>query len=360
MMPNSPMSDDADPMRGRRAFLGAVGGAFATASFCVLSLAPFEHSWAQQPAKLPTVAILSPRNPTTDACGAKLQAIGLPCFMEAMRDLGYVEGKNVLFEFRFAEEDFKKLPALAAELVRLRPDVILTAGTPGANAAAAATTTIPIIVGPAGEEALTRLAGNLARPTGNVTGFTLDSEEQQIKCLQFLKELAPRTARVAVLLNPDNPSYRNFPGILAPTVAQLGVTLVRIEARNASELPQAFAAIAASGANAIYLIDDAALAGNGPVRKRVAEWALPRKMPVTSTNARVAADGGLVSFGTDLNTLQRRAAAYVDKVLKGARPADLPVERPSKYNLSVNAKTARALGLTIPQSLLLRADEVIQ
>ena len=334
----------------------------AAALFCILSLAPAASAWAQQAeaAKLPIVAILSSRAPTTDPCGANLQASALPCFMEAMRDLGYVEGKNVLFESRFANDDFKKLPAFAAELVRLRPDVIFTAGTPGSLAAVGATTTIPIVVGPAGEEVLTRLAGNLARPTGNVTGFTLESIEQQIKCLQFLKELAPRTSRVAVLVNPDNPGYRNLPGFLASAAAQLGITLIKIDARNGSDIPGALDAIAASGANAIYLVDDAALAGRGPVRKQLSEWALPRKLPVASSNARVAADGGLVSFGTDLNTLTRRAAVYVDKVLKGARPADLPVERPSKYNLSVNSKTARALGLTIPQSVLLRADEVIQ
>ncbi|MBK7471124.1 MAG: ABC transporter substrate-binding protein [Betaproteobacteria bacterium] len=193
-----------------------------------------------------------------------------------------------------------------------------------------------------------------------MTGFTVSSVEQEVKCLQFLKELAPRTARVVVLLNPDNPSHRNYPGILAPAAAQLGVTLTKVVARNAADLPQAFAAIMASGADAIYLVDDAALAGNGSVRRQVGEWALSRKLPLASSNARVAADGGLVSFGTDLNVLTRRAAAYVDKVLKGARPADLPVERPSKYNLSVNNKTARALGFAIPQSLLLRADEVIQ
>ena len=258
------------------------------------------------------------------------------------------------------DDDFKKLPALAAELVRLQPDIIVTAGTPGALAAAGATTTIPVIVGPAGEEALTRLAGNIARPIGNVTGFTLESIEQQIKCLQFLKELAPRTSRVAVLRNPDNPGYRNLDDTLVSAAAQLGMTLVKIEARNVSDLPRAFDAIAASRANAIYLVDDAALAGRAQVRKQVSEWALPRKLPLASSNARVSADGGLLSFGTDLNTLNRRAAAYVDKVLKGAKPADLPVERPSKYNLSVNVKSAKALGLTIPQAFLLRADEVIQ
>ena len=341
----------------RRTFIGTA--ALVTAVFSVVNIATIAGAWAQQPAKLPKVAILQQRAPPTESCGANMQGSTLPCFMDALRKLGYAEGKNVSFEMRFAEDDYTKLPALATELVGLRPDVILTTGA-GAAAAAKATTTILIIVGAASEETLTRLAGNLARPTGNVTGFTLVSVEQEIKCLQLLKELAPRTARVALLLNPDNPGYRDYPGILAPAAAQLGMTLIKIEARNVSDLPQAFAAIAASGANAIYLFDDAALAGRGPVRKQVSEWALTRRLPVISPNARVAADGGLVSFGTDLNTLNRRAAAYVDKVLKGAKPADLPVERPSKFNLSINFKTAKALGIVIPQSLLLRADEVIR
>jgi putative ABC transport system substrate-binding protein len=342
----------------RRTFNGSVP--IAATLFCVFSLAPIACAWAQQPAKLPKVAILSPRAPTAQACGANMQGSSLPCFLDAMVELGYVEGKNVSFEFRYAEDDYKKLPALAAELVRLRPDVIYTAGTPGVTAAANATTTIPIIVGPAGEETLTRLAGNLAHPIGNVTGFTLDSLEQVLKCLQFLKELAPRTSRVALLLNPDNPNFRDYPGILVPAATQLGLTLIRIEARNLSDLPQAFAAIVASGANAIYFFDDATLAGTGPGRKQVSEWALKQRLPVASSNARVASDGGLLSFGTDLNALNRRAAGYVDKVLKGVKPADLPVERPSVFNLSVNVKTAKALGIVIPQSLLLRADEVIQ
>ncbi len=351
-------------MTDRRAFLRASAlallGASFDALFCVLSLAPIACAWAQQPAKLPKVAILSSRAPTAQACGANMQGTSLPCFLDAMRELGYVDRKNVSFEVRYAEDDYNKLPALAAELVRLRPDVILTAGTPGATAAANATTTIPIIVGPAGEETLTRLAGNLAHPTGNVTGFTLNSAEQEIKCLQLLKELAPRASRVVVLLNPDNPNSRDYPGLLAPGAAQLGLTLIRIEARSLSDLPKAFAAIVASGANAIYFFDDATLAGTGPGRKQVSEWASKQRLPVVSTNARVAADGGLLSFGTDLTALNRRAAAYVDKVLKGAKPADLPVERPSVFILSVNVKTAKALGLTIPPSLLLRADEVIQ
>ena len=345
-------------MIAQRTVVGSV--AIAAALLSILGPAMSACAWAQQPAKLPKIAILSPRAPTTQACGANMQGSSLPCFLDAMVELGYVDGKNVSFEFRYAEEDYKRLPALAAELVRLRPDVILTAGTPGATAAANATTAIPIIVGPAGEETLMRLAGNLAHPTGNVTGFTLNSAEQEFKCLQFLKEVAPRASRVAVLLNPDNPNSRDYPSILAPAATQLGLTLIRIDARSVSALPQAFAAIVASGANAIYFFDDATLAGNTPGRKQVSEWALKQRLPVASSNARVASDGGLLSFGTDLNALNRRAAAYVDKVLKGAKPVDLPVERPSVFNLSVNVKTAKALGLTIPRSVLARADEVIE
>jgi putative tryptophan/tyrosine transport system substrate-binding protein len=343
-------------MMVRRTFMGSVAIA---ALFSVLSLAMTTCAWAQQPAKLPKVAILYSLSPTAQVCEANPQGSALPCFMDAMRELGYVDGKNVSFVFRFAEGDFKKLPFFATELVNLRPDVIYTAG-PGAHAAANATTTIPIVVGPAGEETLTRLAGNLARPTGNVTGLTLVSVEQELKCLQLLKELAPRTSRVALLLNPDNPGYRDYPGILEPMAVQLGVTLISIEARNVSDLPRAFAAIAASGADAIYLVDDPALAGTGEVRKQVIERASSRRLPVASPNSSVAPDGGLVSLGTDRAALARRAAFYVDKILKGAKPADLPVERPSVFKLSVNIKTANALGLTIPQSLLLRADEVIQ
>ena len=340
----------------RRTFMGSVTIAAALLSF--LSLAVTACIWAQQPAKLPKVAILSPLKPTAETCGANFQGPSLPCFMDAMRELGYVDGKNVSFEFRFAEEDEKKLAVLATDLVSLRPDVIYTAG-PGATAAADATTTIPIIVSPGGEESLTRLAGNLAHPTGNVTGFALDSIEQAVKCLQLLKELAPRASRVALLLNPDT-GQRDYPGILAPTAAQLGLTLIRIDARNVSDLPQAFAAIAASGANAIYLVDDPALAATSETRKQVIERALSRRLPLASPNSSVAPEGGLVSLGTDRHALARRAAIYVDKIIKGAKPADLPVERPSTFKLSVNAKTAKALGLTIPQTLLLRADEVIQ
>ena len=317
-------------------------------------------AWTQQPARLPRVGILSAGKQADMGCGCTCQGVGPGCFVEGLRDLGYDDGRNVAFEYRFAEGAPERLPALAVELVNLRPDVIYTHTNGGADAAARATSTIPTVVGAAAESTLERLAGNFARPVGNVTGFTLHNYEQEQKCLQLLKELAPHTSRVAVLVNPDNPNYRSYPNVLRSAANQLGITLTRIDARNAADLTQAFAMIRASGADAIYLVDDAALAGTPEVRKQIVMWALGRRLPVASAMSRVAPDGGLVSLGTDISALSRRAAFYVHRILGGAKPADLPVERPTIYKLSVNRKTAAALGLTIPQSVLLRADEVIQ
>jgi putative ABC transport system substrate-binding protein len=316
--------------------------------------------WTQQPGRLQKIGILSPGKQSDVACLPNNQGGGVGCFVEGLRALGYADGRNVALEYRFAEGSAERLPALAAELVKLRPDVIYTYTTGGADAAAVATATIPVVVGPAGERTFERLAGNFARPVGNVTGLTLDSPGQDQKCLQLLKELAPRTSRVAVLANPDNPNFGGQLDRLRPAAEQLSLMLTSVAARNAAGLPQAFAAIRASGADAILIADDVALAGTSEVRKQIAEWALSRGLPVASSSSRVAADGGLVSLGTDNSELVRRAAFYVHRILGGAKPADLPVERPMTFKLSLNRKTAKALGLTIPQSLLLRADEVIQ
>jgi putative tryptophan/tyrosine transport system substrate-binding protein len=317
-------------------------------------------AWTQQPGRVQKVGILSPGNRADMVCLSDNQGGGVGCFLEALRALGYADGRNVAFEYRFADGAPERLPALATEMASLRPDVIYTYTTAGAHAAAAATTTIPIIVGPAAESTFERLAGNFARPAGNVTGLTLTNFGQDAKCLQILKELAPHTSRVAVLTNPDNPNYRRDPGVLDAAAIQLGIALTRVDARNASDLPQAFAMIRASGADAIFMDDDAALAGTSEVRKEIIKWALGRRLPMASPSSRVAPDGGLVSLGTDNSALVRRAAFYVHRILGGAKVADLPVERPTTYKLSVNRKTAAALGLTIPQALLLRADEVIQ
>lgn len=318
-------------------------------------------TWGQSTARLPKVGILSPgRQATEMVCLPGNQGGGSACLLEGLRALGYDAGRNITFLSRFAEGDATRLPVLAAELVALQPDVIYTYTTVGAQAAAKATSAIPVVVGPAGERTMERLVGNFARPIGNVTGLTLMGPEQDEKCLQLLKELAPRTSHVAVMANPDNPGFASYVDLLRPAARQLGLTLIQVGARNAADLPQAFAMIQSGAADAILIADDQALAGTPAVRQQIIRWALEQRLPLASSSARVAPDGGLVSLGTDNSALVKRATFYVHRILGGARPAELPVERPTVYKLSLNRKTAAALGITIPQALLLRADEVIQ
>jgi putative tryptophan/tyrosine transport system substrate-binding protein len=317
-------------------------------------------AWAQQPARLPLVGILSPGRQAGLVCPPGTQGGGTGCLLEGMRALGYVDGRNVTYVVRFADGAIDRLAPLAAELVALRPDVIYTYTTGGADAAAKATSSIPIVVGSAAERTMERLAGEFARPVGNVTGLTLTIDGHEEKCLQLLKELAPRTSRVAYLANPDNPIYAsNLARMFAPA-KQLGITLTRIDARGADELAQAFAAIRASRSDAVFIPNDQALTGTTDVRQQIIQWALGQRLPVASSNGRVAADGGLVSLGTDGAAQGRRAAVYVQRILGGAKPGELPVERPTRYKLTLNRKTAAALGITIAPSMLMRADEVIQ
>ena len=308
--------------------------------------------------RLQKVGILSPGKQEDAVCLSNKQGGNVGCFVEALRALGS-QDPRVALEYRFAEGVDARLDTLATELVGLKPDVIYTFTTRGAEAAARATRTIPIVVGPAGERVFERLAGSFARPVGNLTGLTLNSREQVEKCLQVLKELSPRTSHVAVMVNPDNPNIGSYLDLLRPPAERMGIALIRIDSRNLSELPQAFANIQRSPANAIFLEDDAALGGTSEVRQEIARWALQHRLPMASTNARAASDGGLVSLGADASALAKRAASYVHRILGGARPADLPVERPTVYRLSLNRGTATALGLTISTAVLLRVDEVI-
>jgi putative ABC transport system substrate-binding protein len=314
--------------------------------------------YAQQPLP-PTVGILSPAGPTAaTSCGSGEGNFG--CFVDALRSLGYVPGRNINVVYRFADGAYERLPALAVELVSLRPDVIFTHTTPGAEAAAKATTTIPIVVGPAGEATMSRLAGdNLGRPRGNVTGFTLDNVDEYSKCLQLVKELDTRFSRVAVLVNPDNPAWRPYPAVLESVARQVSMTLIEVKVRNESDLSQAFAGIVTSGANVLLMVSDAQFMASSKVRRRIIDWATSRGIPVLASSPVMTKDGALLSVGVDTPALARGAAGYVDRILKGAKPGDLPVQRPTTVMLSVNLKSAKALGITIPQSLLLRADEVI-
>jgi putative ABC transport system substrate-binding protein len=306
---------------------------------------------AQGAGDLPRVAILSPDSATADR---------LAVFLGRLRELGYVHGGNIRLDTRFADNRIDRLPALAAELVKARPAVIYTYSSPGAFAAAGATTSIPIVVGPAGEETMEQLAGNFAKPIANVTGFALGAEDQDEKCLQLLKEAAPDLSRIGVLGNPDNPSWRNAWTALNAAAEQLGLVLIRFESRGAVDIDRTLGHYTPGTIDGLLLDDDSTLAGDSSVRARVIEFAREQHLPSASAHAAYARDGGLLSLGTDMGPMFRGAAEYVHRIIHGARPSELPVPRPKKFELVINLKTAKALGLTIPPSIPARADEVVE
>jgi putative ABC transport system substrate-binding protein len=282
-------------------------------------------------------------------------------FRQGLRDLGYVEGRNVVIELRDAGGKPERLPALAAELVALKVDVILTGGgTPPALAAKQATKTIPIVFASAPDPVTDGLVTSLARPGGNVTGLSNLNAELVGKCLEQLKQAAPGATRVAVLSQPGFVDERTGKDMLkAAEVAArtLGVRLQLVEARGPADLDRAFSEMTKAHAGALTVLPSAMLF---TARRRLADLATKNRLPAVYAQREFVEAGGLMSYGPSLADLFRRAATYVDKILKGAKPADLPVEQPTKFELVINLKTAKALGLTIPQSLLLRADEVIQ
>jgi len=309
------------------------------------------EAWAGD---LPRVAVLSPDS--ADSLDAAF------LFLEALRDLSYVDGQNIRLQSRFAGKRLDWLPALAAELVEWRPDVIYTYNTAGAFAAAGATKSIPIVAGPVGEQTMEQLASNFAQPIANVTGFVSPTRHADEKLLQLLKEAAPDASRIAVLLNPDNPVWRNYPAALSAAADQLGLVLTRVESRGAVDIDRVLSELASSAIDGILLMGDSTLAGDQGVRRRVVEFAHERRLPSASatSNANPARDGGLLQFGTDLDYIVRRAAEYVQRIINGARPSELPVERPTKFRLSVNLNTAKAIGIVVPPTVLSRADEVIE
>jgi putative ABC transport system substrate-binding protein len=274
---------------------------------------------------------------------------------EGLRDLGYVEGRNVVFERRYADGRLERLPDLAAELVRLRVDVIVTGSNIHVAAVQRATATIPIVFVAVGDPVGSGFIANLARPGGNVTGLTSEaSREIQAKNLALLKEIVPGLSRVGVLgqvLSQDG-----FAALEA-AARQLNVALEVVDVRSPDDFEGAFAAMVGKRVGAVIV-------GGGPLtymrRQQIADLALKHRLPAIQVLNEFAQAGLLMSYGPNLPDMYRRAARYVDKILRGAKPAELPVEQPSKFELVINLKTARALGLTIPQSLLLRADEVIQ
>ena len=304
---------------------------------------------AQQLRKLPRLAILSARSPgPLDIFDA---------FHQRLRDLGYVEGKNIIIEYRFAEEKYDRLPALMAELMSFEPDVIFTHTTPGAMAAKKATTTIPVVIGAAGDLLELGIVTSLARPSGNITGMTFFTLELDNKRLELLKEAVPKISRVAVLVNPANPIWNNYPRDMEDVARALGVRLQRVEARDREELEAAFTAMTKTKVNALLAVNDTVF---GNHRNRISELAAKNRLPSIAERKEFSEAGGLVAYGVDIPEMFRRAAVYVDKILKGTKPADLPVERPRKFELVINLKTAKQIGLTIPPNVLARADKVIK
>ncbi len=285
------------------------------------------------------------------------QDIYLETFLETMRALGYVEGQNLSMEYRAAEGHYERLPALAVELVRLPVDVLLVVSTPAALAAKQATTTIPIVMMGGGDPVGSGLVASLARPGGNITGLAVLDPEVVGKQLEFLKDVLPTVSRVAVLWNPANPLHALNVRAADVAAQALGVQLHLVEAGGPEAFDSAFAAMTSAHTGALLVLGDAMFFTH---RRRLVELAATSRLPTIHNVRAFVEAGGLLAYGASPPDLRRRAAVFVDKILKGAKPADLPVEQPTKFDLAINLKTAKALGITMPPSLLLLADEVIQ
>jgi putative ABC transport system substrate-binding protein len=276
---------------------------------------------------------------------------------QGLRDLGYAEGRNIVLEPRWAEGHHERLPKLAADLVRLKVDVIVSAATPASRAAKAATSSVPIVFVAVAEPMKAGLVASLARPGGNVTGVSLLTPELSGKRLQLLADVLPGVRRVTVLSNPDNLTHVVFLEETRGVAQAMGIEVQLLEARRLDEIEQALGPRAGKAATALIVFDDPVIWSH---RKRIVALAAERRLAVMYGYRDFVDDGGLMSYGPDRVDVYRRTATYVDKILKGARPGDLPVEQPTKFELVVNLKTAKAHGLTMPPALLQRADHVIE
>jgi putative ABC transport system substrate-binding protein len=305
---------------------------------------------AQPPVKVPRIGVLA-----TGSLPGTLARF--EPFQQGLRDLGYVEGQTIALAYRFADGKEEQLPVLAAELIALPVDVLVTAGTPAALAAKQGTARIPIIIAIAADPVGAGLVASLARPGENVTGLTDLDTELSGKRLELLKEVVPGLARVAILWNPANPAHRPALEESAVAARALGVQLQPVAVRSPPEFTQAFAAMSRERASALMLLADSMFASH---YAQVVDLAAQSRLPTMSWSKGFVAAGGLMSYGASYPDLLRRAATYVDKILKGAKPADLPMEQPLKFELVINLQTAKALGLTIPPTLLFQADEVIR
>ena len=278
-------------------------------------------------------------------------------FMQGMRELGYIEGKNLVMEWRSAEGKSERLPALAAQLVQLKVDVLATAGTPATQAAQKASSTIPIVMITVANPLGDGLVRNLARPGGNSTGLANLATDLGPKLLEMLRGMVPKLSRVAVLINPGNSSITALLKNVEAAAQKLGVKVMPVEARSPPEIVNAFSTMAREKAGAVIVPQEALFQQQ---KNQIVELAAKHRLPSIGAYNEYVEAGGLISYGQNIRGNFQRAATYVDKILKGAKPGDIPMEQPTKFELIINGKTAKALGLKIPQSLLIMADKVIE
>ena len=336
--------------QGRKAIIAFGAGALVGA------LANPSGALAQQGAKavekIWRVGFLVPRKRP-----ASIDADFIGGFAQGMRERGYIEGKNLAIEWRFADGDLARLPALAAELVQLKVDAIVASGPQAISAVQKATSTIPIVMGVPGDPVGQGFVASLARPGGNTTGATVNAGDIYAKRLEMLLEMSPRVSRVALLMNPANGAHVEALASVQAAAQKTKVTIVPVEARSSQDIDAAFALIKRERAGAVLTQPDAIFNAH---TRQIADLALNQRLPLI-TGIREYVDAGcLMSYGASFRDNFRRAAYYVDRIFKGAKPADLPVEQPTRFELFINGKTAKALGLTIPRTLLIRAEMVIE
>jgi putative tryptophan/tyrosine transport system substrate-binding protein len=315
-----------------------------------LALASVHLVEAQQPKKIPLVGVLIAGSPTS-------MATRINAFQQRLRELGYLEGQNIVVEYHYADGKYERITALADDLVRSKASVIVTWAIPVTQVVKNATSTIPIVMAGGGNPVETGLVASLAKPGGNITGLATIQNELTGKRLELLKESFPKISRVAMVLNPEGQVPTQGYEQLKSVAQSLKISIESFEVRKPNEIDKAFAAIVKNRMDALLLESDPAFNVN---RAKVIALAVKTRLPAMYPERRWVEDGGMIAYGTDLIEVARRAAIFVDKILKGATPADLPVEQPTKFELVINLKTAKQIGLTIPQSVLYRADKVIK
>jgi len=326
----------------RRQFITLLGGA---------AVAWPVAAHGQQAAKVARLGFLSSASASSSIYKKNFDAL-----RAGLRELGYIEGQNLIIESRWAEDKYDRLPELAAELVRLDIDVLITHGTPGTMAAKRATATIPIVMAVVGDAIITGVVSSLARPGGNITGSTFFNPEISAKRLELLREAFPRISRFGVLMNPNNPITGPIVQAMESSATTLKVELEVFEAQTPTDLENAFEAIAARRVNAVTINEDPVFIANALLMGQIASL---RRLPVIGFRE-IAEAGGMMAYGIVLPEMFRRAAAFVHKLLQGAKPGEIPVEQATRFNILINLKSAKALGLEIPPTLLARADEVIE